>query len=117
MPRDEMGKMPKNSARRSRTDAARPRRTPAREPDFDVDGQWQRRQSAHQLPAPAVARQHRRANPQGDLCDCWNEWFRGFSIKVINETRIDLSTEFGQHEYDKHMHTFLRWEEEEETPA
>lgn len=52
------------------------------------------------------------------VCDaCWTEWFKGFSIKVINELRIDLSTEFGQEEYDKHMRSFFGWSEGEEVHA
>jgi Fe-S cluster biosynthesis and repair protein YggX len=39
--------------------------------------------------------------------DCWNEWLRNYSIKVINELRIDLSTEHGQEEYDRYMREFL----------
>src|SRR4051794_4896818 len=33
--------------------------------------------------------------------DCWQDWLRNYSIKVINELRLDLSTEPGQEEYDK----------------
>ena len=44
--------------------------------------------------------------------ECWHEWFRNYSIKVINELRIDLSTEYGQEEYDRHMRGFLGFEEE-----
>jgi tetratricopeptide (TPR) repeat protein len=39
--------------------------------------------------------------------DCWNEWLRNFSIKVINELRLDLSSEHGQAEYDRYMREFL----------
>ncbi len=38
---------------------------------------------------------------------CWNVWFKDQSIKVINELRLDLSSEFGQQEYDKHMREFF----------
>jgi tetratricopeptide (TPR) repeat protein len=43
---------------------------------------------------------------------CWTLWFRDLSIKVINELRLDLSSEFGQHEYDRHMREFFGFEEE-----
>jgi Fe-S cluster biosynthesis and repair protein YggX len=43
--------------------------------------------------------------------DCWDAWFKDFSVKVINELRLDLSSEFGQAEYDKHMREFLGLEE------
>lgn len=39
--------------------------------------------------------------------DCWSDWLKNYSIKVINELRLDLSTERGQEEYDKHMREFL----------
>jgi Fe-S cluster biosynthesis and repair protein YggX len=39
--------------------------------------------------------------------DCWNDWLRNYSIKVINELRLDLSTERGQAEYDRYMREFL----------
>jgi tetratricopeptide (TPR) repeat protein len=41
---------------------------------------------------------------------CWILWLRDQSIKVINEMRLDLSSEFGQQEYDKHMREFLGFE-------
>jgi Fe-S cluster biosynthesis and repair protein YggX len=47
-----------------------------------------------------------------EICtDCWNDWFKNYSVKVINELRIDLSTEHGQGEYDKYMRGFLGFEE------
>jgi Fe-S cluster biosynthesis and repair protein YggX len=45
---------------------------------------------------------------QATVCmDCWNEWLRNYSIKVINEMRLDLSTERGQEVYDQVMKEFL----------
>ena len=45
---------------------------------------------------------------QQNICaDCWNDWLRNYSIKVINELRLDLSTEHGQAEYDRYMREFL----------
>jgi Fe-S cluster biosynthesis and repair protein YggX len=45
---------------------------------------------------------------QASVCaDCWNDWLRNYSIKVINELRLDLSTERGQDEYDRYMREFL----------
>ena len=49
---------------------------------------------------------------QETVCaDCWDAWFKDYSVKVINELRLDLSSEFGQAEYDKHMREFLGLEE------
>ena len=46
-----------------------------------------------------------------EICaDCWNEWLRNHSVKVINELRLDLSSEYGQEEYDKYMHEFFGFE-------
>jgi tetratricopeptide (TPR) repeat protein len=42
--------------------------------------------------------------------DCWTGWMKDYSIKVINELRLDLSTEFGQGEYDKYMREYLGFE-------
>jgi Fe-S cluster biosynthesis and repair protein YggX len=39
--------------------------------------------------------------------DCWNDWLRNMSIKVINELRLDLSTERGADEYDRYMREYL----------
>jgi Fe-S cluster biosynthesis and repair protein YggX len=39
--------------------------------------------------------------------DCWNDWFRLMSIKVINELRLDLSTDHGAEEYDRYMREYL----------
>ncbi len=48
-----------------------------------------------------------------DVCaGCWNLWFKDLSIKVINEMRLDLSSDFGQAEYDKHMREFMGFEDE-----
>lgn len=48
-----------------------------------------------------------------DVCSaCWTLWLKDLSIKVINELRLDLSSDFGQGEYDKHMREFLGFEAE-----
>jgi Fe-S cluster biosynthesis and repair protein YggX len=48
---------------------------------------------------------------QREICAaCWALWWKDLSIKVINELRLDLSSDFGQAEYDKHMREFLGFE-------
>ena len=42
--------------------------------------------------------------------DCWDYWLRNLSIKVINEMRLDLSTERGQEVYDQVMRETLGFE-------
>lgn len=41
---------------------------------------------------------------------CWNAWLKDFSIKVVNELRLDLSSESGQAEYDRHMREYFGFE-------
>jgi Fe-S cluster biosynthesis and repair protein YggX len=39
-----------------------------------------------------------------NICaDCWEYWLKNLSVKVINEMRLDLSTEKGQEVYDQIM--------------
>jgi len=49
--------------------------------------------------------------------DCWNDWFKNYSVKVINELKLDLSTEFGQGEYDKYLRGFMGWDDEGPPPT
>jgi tetratricopeptide (TPR) repeat protein len=45
---------------------------------------------------------------QAQVCaDCWDFWLRNLSIKVINEMRLDLSTEPGVEVYDQIMRETL----------
>lgn len=49
----------------------------------------------------------------GTVCaDCWDSWKKDYSIKVINELRLDLSSEYGAAEYDKYMRGFFGFDEE-----
>jgi Fe-S cluster biosynthesis and repair protein YggX len=49
---------------------------------------------------------------QQHICaGCWDAWFKDYSIKVINELRLDLSNEYGSGEYDKHMREFFGFED------
>jgi Fe-S cluster biosynthesis and repair protein YggX len=48
-----------------------------------------------------------------DICAaCWTLWFKDLSIKVINELRLDLSSEGGLFEYDRNMREFMGFEQE-----
>lgn len=115
MPRDEMGKMLKELGE-AIPEVAKPDVAEASGPETGFRCQrpmCNAGKRAHQLTAPpfpdAIG-----SRIEKEICsECWTEWFKNYSIKVINETRIDLSTEFGQHEYDKHMRSFFGWEEEE----
>lgn len=62
---------------------------------------------ARQLAAPPMSDEMGK-RIQANICaDCWNEWLRNYSIKVINEMRLDLSTERGQEVYDQVMCEFF----------
>ena len=65
---------------------------------------------ARQLPAPPMNDDIGRQIHASICADCWNEWLRNFSIKVINEMRLDLSDERGQAVYDQIMREFFGFE-------
>jgi Fe-S cluster biosynthesis and repair protein YggX len=65
---------------------------------------------ARQLPKPPLSDDIGRRIFETICADCWNDWLRNYSIKVINELRLDLSTERGQEEYDRYMREFLGME-------
>jgi Fe-S cluster biosynthesis and repair protein YggX len=62
---------------------------------------------ARQLPKPPINDELGRRIYETVCADCWNDWLRNYSIKVINELRLDLSTERGQEEYDRYMREYL----------
>jgi Fe-S cluster biosynthesis and repair protein YggX len=62
---------------------------------------------AHQLPAPPMKDDLGKKIYDSVCADCWNDWLRNLSIKVINEMRLDLSTERGQETYDQIMRETL----------
>ncbi|HKI37756.1 MAG TPA: tetratricopeptide repeat protein [Gemmataceae bacterium] len=64
---------------------------------------------ARQLPAPPVGLERALGQKvMATVCaDCWSDWLRNMSIKVINELRLDLSTERGAEEYDRYMREYL----------
>jgi hypothetical protein len=64
---------------------------------------------ARKLPSPPLGLDKVTAQKvMATVCaDCWNDWLRNMSIKVINELRLDLSTERGAEEYDRYMREYL----------
>jgi Fe-S cluster biosynthesis and repair protein YggX len=62
---------------------------------------------ARQLPRPPMSDEIGKRIHETVCADCWNDWLRNYSIKVINELRLDLSTERGQEEYDRYMREYL----------
>lgn len=65
---------------------------------------------ARQLPSPPMTDDLGKRIQENICADCWTDWFRNYSIKVINEMRLDLSTEKGQEVYDQIMREFLGFE-------
>jgi len=66
---------------------------------------------ARQLPGPPMNDDLGRRIHASICAECWNEWLRNFSIKVINEMRLDLSLERGQEVYDQIMREYLGFDE------
>jgi Fe-S cluster biosynthesis and repair protein YggX len=66
---------------------------------------------ARQLPAPPMKDELGQRIYANVCAECWNDWLRNYSIKVINEMRLDLSTERGQEVYDQVMKDFLGLED------
>jgi tetratricopeptide (TPR) repeat protein len=58
---------------------------------------------ARQLPKPPMNDDLGRLIHETVCTECWDYWLRTLSIKVINEMRLDLSTERGQEVYDQIM--------------
>ncbi len=65
---------------------------------------------ARQLPGPPMGDDLGRRIHASICADCWNAWLRDYSIKVINEMRLDLSTERGQEVYDQVLREFMGFE-------
>jgi Fe-S cluster biosynthesis and repair protein YggX len=62
---------------------------------------------ARQLARPPMRDEIGKRIHETVCADCWDEWLKNYSIKVINELHLDLSTEHGQDEYDRYMREFL----------
>ena len=58
---------------------------------------------ARQLPKPPMSDEMGQKIYERVCADCWQYWLRDLSIKVINEMRLDLSTEQGCEMYDQMM--------------
>jgi tetratricopeptide (TPR) repeat protein len=103
IPREEMAKLlvqlgePAPEAQKSRAPAASGGGFSCQRPGC-VAGR-----SARQLPAPPMNDEIGRRIYESVCAECWDYWLRNLSIKVINEMRLDLSTERGQEIYDQIM--------------
>jgi len=59
--------------------------------------------NARQLPRPPMSDEMGQRIYDAVCVECWDYWLRNMSVKVINEMRLDLSTEHGQETYDQIM--------------
>lgn len=114
MPRDEMGKMLTELGEK-------PPESPKAAPGAGGGFPCQRPgciagASAAKLDAPPMPDETGRRIFDTICGECWQDWLKNYSIKVINELRLDLSLETGQAEYDKYMRGFFGFDEDE-TPA
>ena len=73
--------------------------------------------SANQLPSPPMGGEMGMEIYEKVCSQCWDSWKRDYSIKVINELHLDLSTEAGSDAYDKHMRDYLGLDQPSADPA
>ena len=66
--------------------------------------------AGRQLPGPPIPGEEGERIHKEVCAQCWEDWFRNMSIKVINELHLDLSTPNGQAEYDKYMREYFGFE-------
>jgi Fe-S cluster biosynthesis and repair protein YggX len=62
---------------------------------------------AHQLPKPPMSDELGKQIYEQVCAECWEYWLKNLSIKVINEMRLDLSTEKDCTIYDQIMRETL----------
>jgi Fe-S cluster biosynthesis and repair protein YggX len=62
---------------------------------------------ARQLAKPPMNDELGKKIYEGVCAECWDYWLKNLSIKVINEMRLDLSTEQGADTYDQIMRETL----------
>jgi Fe-S cluster biosynthesis and repair protein YggX len=107
IPRDEMAKL--------LVALGQPAPTPKKAPTAAGPGDGFRCQrpgclegkSARQLATPPMTDEMGQKIYANVCAECWRYWLRDLSIKVINEMRLDLSTEQGAELYDNIMRETL----------
>jgi tetratricopeptide (TPR) repeat protein len=115
VPRDAMAKhleslgapVPKRQATATTTDDSGPDTGFRCQRPGCMEGKRAKPLAAPPVPDAIGERIHR------EICSaCWTLWWKDLSIKVINELRLDLSSEGGQFEYDRNMREFMGFEQE-----
>jgi Fe-S cluster biosynthesis and repair protein YggX len=110
LPRDEMAKMLTNLGEKPpESKKATPAGGPGSGFQCKRPGCWAGSQ-ARQLPRPPISDELGQRVFENVCADCWNDWLRNYSIKVINELRLDLSREDHQAAYDEYMRGFFGFE-------
>jgi Fe-S cluster biosynthesis and repair protein YggX/predicted TPR repeat methyltransferase len=69
--------------------------------------------SARQLKRPPIPDALHKRIYETICQDCWDGWL-AYSVKLINELRLDLSSEYAQGEYDRHQNEYFGFETVEE---
>jgi tetratricopeptide (TPR) repeat protein len=119
---DERGdKMPRDAMAKQLADLGAPvPKTEAAEPVYDGPDTGFRCErpgcvtgrKARQMPVPPNIDNKLAERVFEKICmECWDSWKKDYSIKVINELRLDLSSEFGAAEYDKHLRGYLGFDD------
>lgn len=108
IPRDEMAKLLKELGE----EPPAPKKQPAAAAGGPTGFRCQRPgcfagNHARQLAAPPINDEVGQQIYASVCADCWSYWLRDLSIKVINEMRLDLSTEKGAEVYDQVMRETL----------
>jgi tetratricopeptide (TPR) repeat protein len=62
---------------------------------------------ARRLSAPPFNDEVGKRIAESVCADCWADWVKNYSVKVINELRLDLRTDHGEAEYNRYMREFL----------
>jgi Fe-S cluster biosynthesis and repair protein YggX len=112
MPRDEMSRMLVELGEQAPVSARKPAATAAVPAGPGTGFHCQRPgcmfgARARQLAKPPMRDDVGRRIYETVCADCWEDWLKNYSIKVINELHLDLSSERGQEEYDRYMREFL----------
>lgn len=108
IPRDEMAKLLVQLGVQPPQQAAKPTTAPGGGSGFRCQRPGCHAGSmARQLPKPPMNDELGQKIYAQVCADCWNYWLRELSVKVINEMRLDLSTEQGCEMYDQMMRETL----------
>lgn len=111
MPREEMAKMLKELGAEVPAAAKQQAASPGEPGGFRCQRPGcSAGRSAHPLPKPPINDELGQRIQQCICADCWESWLRDYSIKVINEMKLDLGDEKHQALFDQQMKGFFGFE-------